>query len=324
MAIESILPSDSGKVAFEKTGRNFELLARILDELSNTRGYLSTKRLEEGLDFNNIPRLNGIYMLSTRTNAPMILDYNQWYFVEVTVHNENYLTQEAWTFVGEVCNRWTRILNNNVWQSWDGMAPMSIVNKKVNLDEYNTTKKGLTIDTWLTIDGDTGGNASFLCNLYNDNEGHYRYINDHPNGSGAGFKAGIFITDKPKWIFSTDASAKKDAIANIVEVDLAKTKKVDVALNTGWFDVGNCGSTYVIVGDILIYSTIVRGDGTNNSIVQLPPPRTASGANMWYGGSACTTSNKPSYLVVQPDGWVIFQSGYNPNEPYAISISYPI
>lgn len=122
MAIESILPSDSGKVAFEKTGRNFELLARILDELSNTRGYLSTKQLEDGLDFNNIPRLNGIYMLSTRTNAPMVLDYNQWYFVEVTVHKENYLTQEAWTFVGEKSQRWDRVLDNNVWREWVEIA----------------------------------------------------------------------------------------------------------------------------------------------------------------------------------------------------------
>ena len=100
-----------------------------INGLSTDRGYLITKHLEDNTDFNDIPKLNGIYMVSTRTNAPMILDYNQWYFVKVTVHNESYLTQEAWTFVGEKSQRWVRVLDNNVWKPWV---------KMVDVNEFNS------------------------------------------------------------------------------------------------------------------------------------------------------------------------------------------
>lgn len=105
---------------------------------------------------------------------------------------------------------------------------------KVDKNKDNITEKGLTIDTWLTIDGDTSGRASLLCNLYNDNDGNYRYANTHPNGSGSGFRTSIF-EKTPKYIYAMDSSATKDAIANIVEVDLATTTKTDISytLNGG-------------------------------------------------------------------------------------------
>lgn len=100
-------------------------------------------------------------------------------------------------------------------------------NEKMDKNKDNITEKGLTIDNWLTIDGDTGGKSNFLCNLYNDNDGNYRYVNSHGGGSGAGFRTSIFDR-KPKFIYSTDIAATKDEIANIVEIDLATTSKTDI------------------------------------------------------------------------------------------------
>lgn len=107
-------------------------------------------------------------------------------------------------------------------------------NEKMDKNKDNITEKGLTIDNWLTIDGDTGGKSNFLCNLYNDNDGNYRYVNSHGGGSGAGFRTSIFDR-KPKFIYSTDIAATKDEIANIVEIDLATTDKTDISFP---FDVG--------------------------------------------------------------------------------------
>lgn len=108
-------------------------------------------------------------------------------------------------------------------------------NEKMDKNKDNITEKGLTIDNWLTIDGDTGGKSNFLCNLYNDNDGNYRYVNSHGGGSGAGFRTSIFDR-KPKFIYSTDIAATKDEIANIVEIDLATTDKTDILVtpNTGY------------------------------------------------------------------------------------------
>ena len=106
-------------------------------------------------------------------------------------------------------------------------------NEKMDKNKDNITEKGLTIDNWLTIDGDTGGKSNFLCNLYNDNDGNYRYVNSHGGGSGAGFITSIFDR-RPKFIYSTDIAATKDEIANIVEIDLATTDKTDISLLNGW------------------------------------------------------------------------------------------
>lgn len=102
-------------------------------------------------------------------------------------------------------------------------------NEKMDKNKDNITEKGLTIDNWLTIDGDTGGKSNFLCNLYNDNDGNYRYVNSHEGGSGAGFRTSIFDRT-PKFIYSTDIAATKDEIANIVEIELATTAKTDILL----------------------------------------------------------------------------------------------
>lgn len=112
-----------------------------IETLSNTRGYLSTRQIEDNTDFNDIPKLNGIYMISTRTNAPVILEYNQWYFVRVTVHNDLYLTQEAWTFASEKSQRWVRTLYNNVWQPWIQIADTEQINALSTTHGYINSKK---------------------------------------------------------------------------------------------------------------------------------------------------------------------------------------
>lgn len=154
--------------------------------LSKDRGYLITKQLEDNTDFNDIPKLNGIYMVLTRTNAPMILDYNQWYFVKVTVHNESYLTQEAWTFVGEKSQRWVRVLDNNVWRPWVKMVDVNEFNSLSDQTLYvqnlpfsilkdMTYKKRYTSLTVLTTEQETE------LGLPNDDGYHWWYFTYEPD-----------------------------------------------------------------------------------------------------------------------------------------------
>lgn len=117
---------------------------------------------------------------------------------------------------------------------------------------------------------------------------------------------------------------RKSATEWYAPIELSTTEKTDVALNTGWSIVDACGSTYVVNGNTLTYSTIIRGDGTNIYPVKLLPPKNVNGVAKWYGGSAISSNNLGKYCVVQPDGWLCFQAGYETNVPYSINISYPI
>ena len=80
MAIESILPSDSGKVAFEKTGRNFELMDDKINVLSDDRGYATPKIINSG-NIDNLP--SGKYIVQ--------LDNPGWGYLDV-----NWLSADEW------------------------------------------------------------------------------------------------------------------------------------------------------------------------------------------------------------------------------------
>ena len=132
MAIESILPSDSGKVAFDKTGRNFELMDDKINVLENDRGYLTSKNINNMDDL----KFNGKFIFSGEIEGITA----SWH-VDVTsgINTHLQIATTTWDNTGNTRGiTLTRIFCDGKWSGWKQLATSEQIN---GLSEVRVAKK---------------------------------------------------------------------------------------------------------------------------------------------------------------------------------------
>lgn len=94
-------------------------------------------------------------------------------------------------------------------------------------------------------------------------------------------------------------------------------------LRNGWH-VGNCSFRGKKIGnEMFIEGIIVNNLESPNIIIAQGLPIPSDGK--WHGGSSMCSDNSPIYLVIEPNGDLIFQNhGQKKDLLYTISINYPV
>lgn len=119
--IEQINPTDSGKVAFEKTGRNIETIVDKINGLSNTKSeYIGKAFVSDEI------LLDATYPIAycgSVVNSSTMPNTGQFrvQYIPYFANNEGYSVQIAW---GVVTNSglWYRMANGTRWERWESFS----------------------------------------------------------------------------------------------------------------------------------------------------------------------------------------------------------
>ena len=108
--------------------------------------------------------------------------------------------------------------------------------------------------------------------------------------------------------------------ATINSKKIATEESVNITLLNGWEIAPNCNISAIKIGSRLFVNGIIKNTSTEQKyITNLPAPKDGK----WQGcGTAISSKLDSRYLVMNPQGTLQFQSGYNSNEIYSFSFSY--
>lgn len=221
--VDNLTTIEKGKVLDSSQGK---VLKDNLN-LYNQRGYIEPIRIN---DADNLIE-NGKY-----TDVIINTPTNDMYNIEVIKHADRFITQIAIRYANNGGFQISPVMffrskSQDIWQPWKEITTTDITNLKIDKDIDNNTLKGLNINTWLSLCGDSGGAIGLLNNLYRVSGSEYRFTNSHQSATGSGFKSTIFER-KPKFIIANGSSSTKDNVADITEYELAIIDKVDILSST--------------------------------------------------------------------------------------------
>ncbi|WP_455794700.1 hypothetical protein [Clostridium butyricum] len=114
-----------------------------------------------------------------------------------------------------------------------------------------------------------------------------------------------------------------NAMGKCREVGMTEIFNFESLLVNGWH-VGNCSFRGKKIGnEMFIEGIIVNNLESPNIIIAQGLPMPSDGK--WHGGSSICSDNSSIYLVIEPNGDLIFQNhGQKKDLLYTISINYPV
>lgn len=109
----------------EQINSNQETTTELFEQINNERGYLNTKILHDGADYNSVTT-NGKYRIFKGVNAPIDGDFM--FVFDVTVEDSTHISQLASLVKGESRVLYHRACVEGVWSDWARI----IVDKEIN------------------------------------------------------------------------------------------------------------------------------------------------------------------------------------------------
>ena len=106
-----------GKI--EEINLNQETTTELFEQINNERGYVNTKILHDGADYNSVTK-NGKYRIYQGVNAPILGDYM--FTIDVTIEDETHISQIASLVNGGEKALYYRACIRGVWSNWSKVA----------------------------------------------------------------------------------------------------------------------------------------------------------------------------------------------------------
>lgn len=134
---------------------NEEEFNRQLNEIKNEKGYITTKILKDGTDFNTLVN-NGKYRIFKGANAPKTGDFA--FVVDVTVETQSHISQLAGLIKGEQRALYHRACIDGVWSNWARIVTNSEL--ETIQQEIDTIKSDAT-----TLEGRVSSSETEISNI---------------------------------------------------------------------------------------------------------------------------------------------------------------